>query len=182
MYSSIHLWPFVLFFAVASNAMDIFDAVRKNSAKDIEAAINSGENIDATGPGGQTPLMHAVLQGKEKSVAALLHLGADTSIGEKDGYTPMHGAGFQGRASIAKALIAHGLDPSDQHRDGFMPIHRACWGGEQRHTDTVKVLLESGVPFNLAAKNGETPLSAAKSHGNKKTSKLLKDWAAKNEL
>ena len=73
------------------------------------------------------------------------------------GYTPMHGAGFQGRAEIAKLLIAHGLDPSDRHSDGFTPIHRACWGREQRHADTVRVLLKAGVPFDEAASNGCRP-------------------------
>jgi hypothetical protein len=30
------------------------------------------------------------------------------------------------------------------HVDGFIPMHRACWGDEQRHTDTVRVFLEAG--------------------------------------
>jgi hypothetical protein len=29
-------------------------------------------------------------------------------------------------------------------QDGYTPIHRACWGRQQRHTDTVKALLEDG--------------------------------------
>lgn len=47
---------------------------------------------------------------------------------------------------------------SDRHRDGFTPLHRACWGGEPRHTDTVRVLLEAGVsPFELSA-DGKRPI------------------------
>ena len=109
--------------------------------------------------GGQTPLMHAVLSGKAKLVEMFLARGADTTIGEKDGYTPMHGATFQGRAEVAQLLIAHGLDPSDRHRDGFTPLHRACWGRARRHTDTVKVLLDAGVPADGPAKDGSLPLS-----------------------
>ena len=139
-------------------------------------------DINTIGPGGQTPLMHAVLSGKLKAVKALLKLGADTTIGEKDGYVPIHGAGFQGRAEIAQALIDHGVDPSHQHSDGFMPIHRACWGQEKRHTDTVRVLLENGVPRDQKAANGETPIIAAKKMGNIKTVKLLEKWEAKEEL
>ena len=50
-----------------------------------------------------------------------------------------------GRANIARMLIkdSRGLDPSDRHKDGFQPIHRACWGGEARHAETVKVKLEN---------------------------------------
>jgi ankyrin repeat protein len=57
----------------------------------------------------------------------------------------MHGAGFQGRSEIATALAEAGVDPSSRHKDGYTPIHRACWGGEQRHADTVTALLELGV-------------------------------------
>ena len=133
-------------------ALDIHAAVREDSPLKIQDALEAGESVNKIGPGGQTPLMHGVLQGKLDAVEALLTAGADVTIGEKDGYTPMHGAGFQGRAAVAKALLAHGLDPSDRHQDGFTPLHRACWGGEQRHTDMVRVLLEAG-----RAERGKSP-------------------------
>ena len=41
-------------------------------------------------------------------------------------------------------LKEHGLDLLDTHKDGFIGMHRACWGQEQRHTDTVKAFLEAG--------------------------------------
>ena len=167
---------------VYSKELDIFDAVRQDSETLIKSALGSGVDINSIGPGGQTPLMHAVLSGKVSSVKALLKLGADTTIGEKDGYIPIHGAGFQGRAEIAQILIDHGIDPSDKHTDGYMPIHRACWGQEKRHTDTVKVFLENGVPYDLKAENGVTPITAAKKMGNKETIKLLKKWSKKTEL
>ena len=176
------VFTFLLVFSTCVQTLDIFEAVRQDNAKGIKLAIDSGENIDKIGPGGQTPLMHAVLQGQTKAVETLLKLGASTSIGEKDGYTPMHAAGFQGRARIAQALINHGLDPSDQHSDGFMPIHRACWGSEKRHTDTVRTLLKNGVPHDQVAANGNTPLDAANQHGNKRTIELLKGWTSKSEL
>lgn len=86
-----------------------------------------------------------VLSGNLDAVKVLLEHGANVEIGEQDGYTPMHGAGFQGRAEIARVLIEHGVPPSSKHKDGFTPLHRACWGKEQRHADTVRVLLEAGV-------------------------------------
>jgi len=162
--------------------VDIFDAVRQDSDTQIQSAIDEGVDINSIGPGGQTPLMHAVLSGKTNAVKKLLKLGADTTIGEKDGYVPIHGAGFQGRAKIAQILIDHGVDPSVKHSDGYMPIHRACWGQEKRHTDTVKVFLENGVPFDQKADNGATPSTAAKKMGNKDTVKLLKKWVKKVEL
>ena len=124
-----------------------------------------------------------MLSGKTGAVKFLLKRGADTAVAEKDGYTPMHGAGFQGRADIAEALIAHGLNPSDRHSDGFTPIHRACWGSEQRHTDTVRVLLEAGVKWNEPSDKGGQPMEMA--GGNAATKALLNEWkdkASKDEL
>ena len=106
----------------------------------------------------------------------LLEAGVDTSVGEKDGYTPMHGAGFQGRAEIAKMLIKHGLNPSDRHGDGYTPIHRACWGGEARHTQTVKALLEAGVSPEERSSNGKKPVELTQ---NTATRKLLHEWIHK---
>ena len=72
--------------------------------------ISNGEDINQRGPGGQTPLMNAVLSGQTEVVKALLELGADHKIPEKDGYTPMHGAGFQGHVQAnLEAIPAHYL-------------------------------------------------------------------------
>lgn len=152
-------------------------AARSNDVAAAKQAVKDGAVINAQGGGGQTPLMAATLSGSTDIVRFLLDehsTQVDFSIGEKDGYTPMHGAGFQGRADIAALLIAAGLDPSDRHKDGYTPIHRACWGRQQRHTDTVRVLLEQGkVDVNELA-NGNTPLDSALASGNDATVELLR--------
>jgi len=129
----------LLLLLATPTAADIFAAVGNDSPLEIQNALEcvpsttrqppthaqltltlcphrrAGAALNGKGPGGQTPLMNAVLMGKLDAVEALLSAGADVTIPEKDGYTPMHGAGFQGRAEIAKALIKHGVDPSDMH-------------------------------------------------------------------
>ena len=89
----------------------------------------------------------------------------------------MHGAGFQGRAEIAKILIEHGLDPLDAHKDGFTPIHRAAWGKEERHTETIRVLMDVGkVPHDYKAPGtGQTALEMTK---NPSSIALLEERAA----
>jgi len=87
------------------------------------------------------------LHGKEKSVEYLLKKGADATIAEAQGFTPMHGAAFQGRANIAKILLDHGCPLRGKHEgDGFEPAARSCWGGDRRHTETLKFFLDNGVP------------------------------------
>ena len=130
---------------ICADAQLNFDAVAKNSMTELKAALKADPGaLNTPGPGGQSPLMNAVLSGKAVAVKFLLRKGADTTVAEKDGYTPMHGAGFQGRAEIAKLLIDHGLDPFDVHKDGSNPMQRACWGSEERHAQTVRVFAESG--------------------------------------
>ena len=144
---------------------DIFEAVSQDSMEAIKKALTANpESLNAVGPGGQSPLMNAVLSGKTKAVKYLLKRKADPKVAEKDGYTPMHGAGFQGRAEIAKLLIAHGLDPWEVHKDGHPPMTRACWGQEPRHTATVKVFIEAGATMDAM----QACLSAARNQGTKR--------------
>ena len=63
----------------------IFEAVAKNDATAVMNAVSGGEDINQKGPGGQTPLVNAILTGKPEAVKALLDLKADYTIPEKDG-------------------------------------------------------------------------------------------------
>lgn len=162
----------VLFVFVAT-AQDIFDAIGSDNEADIEKLLAEGADINKQQTGSdQSPLMHAVLMGKIKAVKYLLKKGADVNVAERDGYTPMHGAGFQGRAEIAKVLIDHGVPVNDIHSDGFNPIMRACWGNEERHTDTVRVMLENG-----ATLRGDEEATTR----NQGTRKILRDWRMKKK-
>lgn len=179
-----HRWTFLLFLLVALINNNIFscsaqestpqelllEAVRADDPTGIQRAIGVlGADINLPGGGGQTPLVHAVLSGKIQAVQKLLQLGANVDIAEKDGYTVAHAAGFQGRAEILKILAAYRneegkklIDLMHQHADGYYPFHRACWGREQRHTDTVQAFLDLGIPPNLQAANGQDCLTMTK--------------------
>ncbi|KAK3243531.1 hypothetical protein CYMTET_46824 [Cymbomonas tetramitiformis] len=131
--------------------------------------IKEGVDINTKGgPGQQTPLMTAVLQGQANMVGLLLDSGADPTIGEKDGYTPVHGAAYQGRANVMKILIDKNFDLNEVHRDGFTPLHRACWGKEQRHTDTVKLLLNAGVDPKQPSSTGVECIQMTRNEETKK--------------
>ncbi len=62
--------------AARGQSSDLFEAVRDDDPNAIRAALSSGSDINVIGPGGQTPLMNAVLSGKEAAVKALLAAGA----------------------------------------------------------------------------------------------------------
>ena len=54
--------------AAAAAAADIHAAVGADSPIMIREALEAGASVDAISPGGQTPLMAAVLQGKVSGV------------------------------------------------------------------------------------------------------------------
>ena len=183
----------------ASPASDLHAAVAADDEESLKRLIDQGHDINSVGEGGQTALMRACLSGKVinldtpslsladvvlcyMKVAALKYLleaGADVTIGEKDGYICPHGIAYQGRAEAVPALTQFGgLDIwMKKHEDGYYPIHRACWGEGQGHTVTVRKMLRLGVPYDLKADNGSTPLENVR--GNEATRGLLKAWAAK---
>ena len=90
--------------AAVNASGDLFAAIEARDVSAMKSALSSGggADVNAVGPGGQTPLMNSVLTGCLPCVEFLLgREGVDAAIPEKDGYTPMHGAGFQGRPEIA---------------------------------------------------------------------------------
>ena len=113
----------------------VFQGVQNDDGEAIKSAVKDDSSLlESIGPGGQTPLINAVLTGKLNAVKALLEIHADVSATEKDGYNVLHAAGFQGRAEILLVLLEHfaenqktgafTLDPAtDKHRDGYYPIH-----------------------------------------------------------
>lgn len=199
--------------APTASTHELFRAVSANHKGRIDDALSDGAHLDHHGHeidytySGQTPLMHAVLGGHHHSVEHLLNKGADIWITEQDGYSPIHGATFAGHPDITKKLIDHfkkqelldredirkdweerGINRinrlvRDVHADWWEPIFRAAWGHSPEHTETVRMLLEEGVPPDaIAGPKGkrETLLQAAEKSGNEGTIKLVKDWLEKH--
>lgn len=164
----------------SSATLRLMEAVAADNVDQLKSLIeDQGHDIDAVGEGGQTPLMRACLTGKVEALRYLLAAGADINIGEKDGYICPHGIGYQGRSAAVQVLFDHGgLEIlNHKHSDGYYAIHRACWGSTPGHTETVRKLLKLGVPIDLAAENGSTPLDNVRS--NEGTRKLLLHWSKK---
>ncbi|OQR86752.1 hypothetical protein ACHHYP_09990 [Achlya hypogyna] len=145
-----------------------FHAACANNQVDVVAGVlkTNPEVLNEVGPeGGQTCLMRACLFGSVDVVKFLLNYpGIDVNKGEKDGYTPMHGAAYQGRPNVVKVLLDYGLSATELHKDGFAPFHRAAWGSQRRHTETVRVFLEAGVPRDLKTTDGMTAVDITENY------------------
>lgn len=162
--------------------MAIHDAIIDGDPLLVQVAVSEGgKDINEIGPGGQTPIVHAILLGHDDVVEWLLFAGANLTIKEDQGFSPMHAAAHAGRERSVRMLAAFGMDPSERHRDGWTPIHYASWadGNHQKHTDTVRVLLEMGVPHDELTPHGHLPIQLAMEKKNLATVDLLSEWRDK---
>ena len=165
---------------------EIFVGVQQNDVPLIQKSLDSGSDINVKGPGGQTPLINAVLSGKTDAAKYILEVaGADYTLTEKDGYNIAHASAFQGRSDILTMFLdsSHIKDKSifnEPHSDGYYPIHRTCWGREQRHTDTLEVFVKkAGIDVNVKAlKNGQTCYEMTR---NDATKALIETLLSSNE-
>jgi hypothetical protein len=77
-------------------------------------------------------------------------------------------------------LKDRGIDiHSPAAKDGFTPFHRACWGREQRHTDTIKFLLTEG-EVDVNVKGGQDKRTCLQMTPNENTRALLLKYGAGN--
>jgi len=152
-----------------------------DTVEKAKEALAEGANIDVQDElNGQTALMRATLHGWTSLVIFLLDQGANVKISEKDGYTPPHGAGFQGRVDILKELRNRNVDIfAKSKKDKFTPFHRACWGREERHTETVRFFIQQGVDVNL--KGGKEKQTCFQMTPNKLIKALLVEHGAGSE-
>ena len=156
--------------------VNIYEAINADDLDALSELLAYTQHINIQDVAGQTPLVFASLGGHADAVKMLLKAGADPVIGESGGYTPMHAAAYQGRADVVRALLDAGLGATELHSDGLAAFHRACFGAEKRHTETVRVFLEAGVPHDLQGKNGKSCTSGTRNSG---TLALVNEWAAK---
>ncbi|OQR89681.1 hypothetical protein THRCLA_09636 [Thraustotheca clavata] len=157
-------------------------ACAQNKADVVASILKTNPQVlNEIGPeGGQTCLMRACLYGSLDVVKLLLaYPEIEVMKGEKDGYTPLHGAAYQGRPNVAKLLLEYGLSPTEFHKDGFAPFHRAAWGSQRRHTETVRIFLEAGVPADLKTADGRTAVEITENYY---TRRLLQNLQPIDEL
>ena len=124
----------------------------------VEALFENGENINAGGMYGCTPLYCAALQGQNEVVSYLLAKGADPNIGAgwKGNDTPLHVAARNGNLACVQLLLSHGVPVDIQNGTKQTPLFLAA---EFLHPDVVAGLLDHGANANATAKGGATPLT-----------------------
>ncbi len=149
-----------------------FAAIRGN-ADIVQSLLRHGANVDVRTQNGQTPLMFASWNQNRRVktdntveefedtriLEYLLAAGANANARDKDGNTPLIGAaGLQKTKADVDLLLAYGADPNARNKDGWTAFLNAAKRG---HCDTLRRLIEAGVPLDQRTENGETALMVA---------------------
>lgn len=137
-------------------------------------SVEHGQDVDARGPCGMTPLMVAAVRGggldtgeeEDESdgtaavIADLVAQGADlNATTDKSGETSLHLAARYARADAAKRLLDAGADANSQDNTGRTPLHSAVAADAM---GVFQILLRNrATNLNARMHDGTTPLILA---------------------
>jgi ankyrin repeat protein len=113
-------------------------------------------------------------------VALSLGASAKNITSRYDG-TALIAAAHLGHAEVVKVLICSGAPLDHVNNLGWTALIESIVLGDggSRHTETLKALVEAGANVNLADRNGQTPLSLARSRGYKEMVLILQRAGAR---
>ena len=95
----------------------------------MEGLIQTGLNVNAQAPDGDTPLLIAVQQRDLRKTRLLLDPGAPANDADGQGYTPLMVAAMADRLDIVQELLARGADVTLKNKKGFTVLQMA--GGQK---------------------------------------------------
>lgn len=108
---------------------------------------------------GRSLLQRACKKGDIEEVKKHIARGADANESDFGGFTCLHEAALAGHTEIVKYLISHGANVNCQANevgDLETPLMDAA---ENKHIDTIKVLLENGADRDIVNANGFSALT-----------------------
>jgi len=138
-----------------------------------EMLIAHGADVNATNKRGTTPVLLASFGGYKEMMELLLSKGADVNKKADDGTSPLFISTKRGDWEIVELLIKKGADVKIKRDiDGATLLHIAC-SVPHCPLSIVKLLISSGVDVKTNNKAGQSPVTAAKSSGNKEIAEYL---------
>ena len=118
----------------------IHDAAKKGNLAGVQAELDKGVDVNASG-NGQSPLHLAAIMGHVGVAELLIASGADLEGTDKYGNTPLHYAAHHGRKETTKLLITKGADVNVKRDDGNTPLDNAT---KYKHTEIIDLLRKHG--------------------------------------
>ncbi len=146
-----------------------------------EVLIKAGADVNAQDHTRQSAYLIATSEGYLDLLRLTLQAGADVRSTDSFNGTGLIRAADRGHVEIIKALLETDIDRDHVNRLGWTALLEAIILGDggPRHTDVVRLLIESRADVNLADGTGVTPLAHARQHGYSEIVKLLESAGAR---
>ena len=126
----------------------------------VQELIKQGADVNFHNPdqNNQTPLHAAAYQENVAGVKTLLENGAQAAAYDNAKTTPLHFSIDDKTFGVAELLLRDKNVNVNDSSPGFTPLYAAIMSGPE----IVRFLIEHGANPEIAASNGETPLTFAK--------------------
>jgi ankyrin repeat protein len=161
--------------ALADGALDqqLLDAAKAGTARQVDALLQQGANIEAQSTGGRTAVCAAAAANNVDVVAALLDKNANANAADKNGVTPLMATAS---VPVAKLLVAHGANVNARNNYGMTALMLEGTRYSKQpslQVDMAAFLVANGADINATSTDGDTALWDAASMGQVGVVKVL---------
>jgi ankyrin repeat protein len=129
----------------ASAQAALLDAAEAGDRAAALAALKAGEDANARGPDGTTPLIWAAYNGDAELVERLIAAGADPNAQNTFGASALAEAATAGATGVVKALLAGGAKADLANPEGETPLMVVARTG---NLEAATLLLDAGADVN----------------------------------
>lgn len=141
-----------------SKVSPLFAVIRKGDLKKLAKLLDQGEDIEAAGKWGHTPLMFAVAEHRPDAVRLLIERGANVNHTTRDRCTCIQLATMQSDASLMNTLIEAGANVNERDERGATPL---MWAANRGPLESAQLLVRRGADLNAQDSSGLTALMYA---------------------
>ncbi|MDR0221858.1 MAG: ankyrin repeat domain-containing protein [Lachnospiraceae bacterium] len=156
-------------------------AAYHNNLEIADLLIAAGADVNLKDDTIQSAYLIAAMEGYLELLEKTLAAGADVHSTDSDNGTGLIRASDRGHADIVKRLLKTDIRVNHINRIGWIALHEAVilGGGDERHTEVVRLLVAAGADVNLPdKKEGKSPLEYAQSRGYTEMVKIMEESVA----
>jgi len=152
-----------------SGATALVAAAYGNHLGVVRLLLDAGSDVNVKDSTEQSAYLIATSEVGEDTALLDLTLAAGADVNAKDSYngTGLIRAADRAHVEIVRRLLETEIAIDHVNRLGWTALLEAIilGGGDERHTEIVRVLVEGGVDVHVADGDGVTPLAHARGHG-----------------
>jgi ankyrin repeat protein len=158
-------------------------AAYKNNLEIADLLIAAGADVNMKDNTIQSAYLISTMEsyGYMELLKKTLKAGGNVHSTDSDNGTGLIRASDRGHVEIVKELLKTDIRVNHINRMGWTALFEAILlgGGDERHTEIVRLLVEAGADVNLQDKDGVTPLAHAKNRNYTDIIKILENAGAK---